>query len=268
MMAETTMLNEVRTALSVVSARTAALVESLPDTAVPIPGSAWTVREAAVHLVMKGFRYAGMVHGERNQYPSLAPEDCARLNDQLNADIPESDPGKLAALMHEGTGRLLAATAPCDDTQDVLFHSGNVMTIPHLVGTALAEHLLHGYDMAVAVGQPWPINPHQAALGLFGYSPSYGLCLNPATTAAHTAGYAIELTTGERFTIRFVDGQYSLEPPDSGPVDCTIAADPVAFLLVGSGRMSQWAAIALGLLEAGGDRPELALGFNNLFLFP
>ena len=40
--------------------------------------------------------------------------------------------------------------------------------------------------------------------GVFGDGPRYGLCLNPATTAAHTAGYAIELTTGECFTIRFV----------------------------------------------------------------
>jgi hypothetical protein len=268
MMAETTTLNQVRTALSVVSGRTAGLVESLPDTAVPIPGSAWTVREAAVHLVMVGFRYAGMVHGEPNQYPSLAPEECARLNDQLNADIPESDPVKLAALMHEGTECLLAATARCDDTHGVLFDGGAVMTIPRLVGTALAEHLLHGYDMAFAVGQPWPIDPHHAALGVFGSGPRYGLCLNPATTAAHTAGSAIELTTGERLTTRFVNGEYRLEPPDSGPVDCTITADPVTFLLVGSGRVSPWAAIALGLLEAGGDGPELGLGFNNPFLFP
>ena len=267
-MAETTMLNDVRTALSVVSARTAGLVESLPDTAVPIPGSVWTVREAAVHLVVVGFRYAGMVHGERNHYPSLAPEECARLNDQFNADIPESDPGKLAALMREGTESFLAATAPCDDTRDVVYDCGAVITIPHLVGTALAEHLLHGYDMALAVGQPWPIDPHHAALGVFGSGPRYGLCLNPSTTAAHTAGYAIELTTGERVTIRFVNGDYRLEPPGSGPVDCTITADPVAFLLVGSGRVSPWTAIALGLLEAGGDRPERALGFNNLFLFP
>jgi hypothetical protein len=51
-------------------------------------------------------------------------------------------------------------------------------------------------------------------------------------------------------------------------VDCTITADPVAFLLVDSGRMSQWAAIAVGLMKADGNRPELALRFNNLFLFP
>ena len=130
-MAETTMLSKVRTALSVVSARTAGLVESLPDTAVPIPGSAWTVREAAVHLAMVGFRYAGMAYGEPNQYPSLAPEECARRNDQLNADIPEFDPGKLAALMHEGTECLLAATARCDDTRTVL--------VTAAAGTGIAE---------------------------------------------------------------------------------------------------------------------------------
>ena len=215
-MAQTTMLNNVRTALTAVSARTASLVGSLTDTVVPVPGSTWTVREAAVHLALIGFRYAGMVHGEPNQYPSLAPEECARRNDEINADIPESEPGKLAALMDEETKRLLDATAPCDDTQEVLFHCGNVMTIPHLVATALAEHLLHGYDMAVAVGQPWPIDAHQAALGLFGYRPSYGARLNPATTTVHTASYAIELITGERFTIRFLDGRYRLESPDSG----------------------------------------------------
>lgn len=92
--------------------------------------------------------------------------------------------------------------------------------------------------------------------------------MNPATTVRHTAGYGLELKTGERFTVRFVDGEYGVEPPDSGPVDCTITADPVAFLLVGSRRMTQWQAIALGLMEVGGDRPDLALKFLDLFLFP
>ena len=44
-----------------------------------------------------------------------------------------------------------------------------------------------------------------------------------------------------------------------------ISADPVAFLMVGVGRLSLWQAIALGLVSASGERPELALGFLKLF---
>jgi uncharacterized protein (TIGR03083 family) len=267
-MAGTTMLEQARMALSETSVRTADLVETLADTAVPIPGSNWTVREAAVHLVNVGVRYAGMIEGEPLGYASLTPEECARMNDQLIADIPESDPVKLAALIHEATQRLLEASGRCDDEQEILWHCQIRITVPHLIAIALAEHVIHGYDMAVAVERPWPITMTQAGLALFGYGAAYGLCLNPATTTGHTAGYGIEFRTGERFTIRFVDGRYQVEPPDSGPVDCTITADPIAFLLVGAGRLSQWEAIALGAMEVGGQRPDLALAFTNLFLFP
>jgi uncharacterized protein (TIGR03083 family) len=243
-------------------------VESLSDTGVPIPGSNWTVREVGVHLVTCGVRYAGMVQGEPLGYSSLAPGECGRMNDQLIADIPESDPVKLAALMQEGTERLLEASAACDDESEMVWHCQTRISVAHLVAIAAAEHLLHGYDMAVATGRPWPITPEEAGLALFGYGVGYGLCLNPATTAGHTAGYGLELRTGERFTVRFVDGKYAVESPDSGPIDCTISADPVAFLLVGAGRMTQWQAIALGLMEVGGDRPDLALKFLDLFLFP
>jgi hypothetical protein len=32
--------------------------------------------------------------------------------------------------------------------------------------------------------------------------------------------------------------------------------------------MSQWAALALGLLSIGGRQPDLALGFTSLFIAP
>jgi len=267
-MAGTTMLEQARTALREMSARTTGLIETLPDTDTPIPGSKWTVREVGVHLVNVGVRYAGMIQGEPLGYSSLSPGECARMNDQLIADIPESDPAKLAALIHEGTERLLDASARGDDEQTIVWHCQFHIPLPNMVAIAMAEHLVHGYDIAGAVRRPWPIDTAQALLAHFGYGPAYGMCLNPATTAGHTAGYGIAFRSGERFTIRFVNGEYQVEPPDSGPVDCTITADPVAFLLIGAGRMSQWEAIALGLMEVGGDRPDLALEFGSLFLYP
>ena len=92
--------------------------------------------------------------------------------------------------------------------------------------------------------------------------------LNPTTTHGLTAAYGVELRRGSSFAVRFVDGRYGLEPSGSAPVDCTISADPVAYLLVAAGRMSQWEAIALGLIAAEGPKPELALGFVDLFMYP
>lgn len=76
------------------------------------------------------------------------------------------------------------------------------------------------------------------------------------------------LEGGEGLVARFTDGVFSLEPPGAGPVDCVMSVDPVAFLLIGFGRLSLWEAIALGLFTAGGERPDLALGFFNLFDIP
>jgi hypothetical protein len=143
-----------------------------------------------------------------------------------------------------------------------------VLGFRHLVGIAVAEHLLHGYDMAVALSRPWPIDPDHAAVGVIGYGACEGQWLNPVTSAGHTAGYAVELTTGQRYTIRFVEGEHRVELPGSGSVDCTVTANPVALLLVHGRRISRWAGIALGMLRAGGDRPELALGLDELFRLP
>jgi hypothetical protein len=130
------------------------------------------------------------------------------------------------------------------------------------------EHLLHGFDIATAAAHPWPIDPNQAMLVLHGYGPPYSLIVNRRTTLGLTVSYRIELHGSEPFTVRFTNGTYNLEPSDTGPVDCTISADPVAFLLVGAGRLTQEAAIALNLLSSGGGRPELGLGFNQLFIYP
>jgi SCP-2 sterol transfer family len=85
--------------------------------------------------------------------------------------------------------------------------------------------------------------------------------MDPKTAHGVTAGFGIDLRGGSSFTVRFNDGSYRLEPPRSGPVDCSISADPVAFLLMWSGRMSPWEAIALNLYVADGQDSRLGLHF-------
>ncbi|HKN38364.1 MAG TPA: SCP2 sterol-binding domain-containing protein, partial [Acidimicrobiia bacterium] len=96
----------------------------------------------------------------------------------------------------------------------------------------------------------------------------FALCLHPERTRALSASFGIALRGAGEMTVRFTNGTYGLEEAGTGPVDATISADPVAFLMVGTGRLSRYEAIALGLLSAGGDRPDLGTAFFDFFVFP
>jgi hypothetical protein len=66
---------------------------------------------------------------------------------------------------------------------------------------------------------------------------------------------------GPRYLIAIDDGVAHVT--GAGPrADCWISADPVAFLLVGYGRASQWSQIARGKLLAGGRKPWLGTAFG------
>lgn len=180
--------------------------------ACPRSQEAEAVREPLGHLLRSEHPnpgiYAEITTGTPSPVDAIDKESLATFSAARIADIPESDPAKLALLMAEGTDRL---------------HS---------------------------------------------YAPLFGLMLNPATSAGLSASFGIEIAGGEPFVIRFTDGRYSLEPGGPDPVDAVVPADPVAFLLVGTGRLGRSAAVALGLLKCGGNRPDLAFRFTDLFLSP
>jgi hypothetical protein len=193
---------------------------------------------------------------------ALAAENTARI-----ADIPEAGAEKVAALLTDAVAGLLEATANRSGHQPVQFHGGVSLDLAALVCISLGEQILHGYDIATALGAPWPIEPGHADLVIYGYGPYYGSMVDPEM-AQVTVGFGIDLRAGSSFTVRFDDGGYRLERPRSGPVDCTISADPVAFLLMWSGRMSPWEAIALNLFVVDGLDSSLGLRFMELFAYP
>jgi uncharacterized protein (TIGR03083 family) len=262
------MLTAGRSALEVVAKRTLDLFRSVPDTGVPIPNSRWTVREAAVHLASYGGLHAEMARGVPSPVKSIAPAALAKENDERIADIAETDPEKLAELVTEGVGGFLEATEGRSGDQPVLFNQGISLDLAALAGIVLGEQVLHGYDMARAVHRPWPIDPEHARLILYGYKCLLPAMVNPERARELTAATVVELRTGARFTARFTAGRCAIEPAGPGPVDCTISVDPVALLLVGSGRLSQWEAIALGLWRTEGSTPEPILRFTELFAYP
>ena len=267
-MERTTMLAATRTGLVDMAERYARLVETQEDAQVLIPGSAWTVRDAAAHIASGTRRYAALVRGEADVSTLPANKEFldARAR-QLVAANPETDPNKLAAQIREGFDELLAAMAAVPADQPVAWYAGLRPDVAAACAIYLGEPLLHGYDIAAAVGVPWRIEPENAALALRGYRVMFPAIFQPPPAASLEATYRVDVADTEPFCLRIAGGRCEGASALSH-VDCVVSADPVTALMVISGRLSRWPAIALGRLRFSGERPEIGPRFFDLFVFP
>jgi uncharacterized protein (TIGR03083 family) len=260
-------LNACRSALTAAAARLADLIRPLPELEQPLPDSEWTARQAVAHLVTGLDLYSEIATGTPS--PIAVCDVAAYAEDARRriSDVSETDPAKLAYLLVDASDRFVSAAGPAGDTP-VTWHGGMHLDLAALAGLMVGEVVVHGYDIALATGRPWSLVPDEVALVLDAYGPLIGLTVDPDRTRGLSAAIAVDLRGLASFVVRFDDGGFSLEPAGAGPVDATLSADPVAFLLVTAGRMDRWSAFALGLYGASGARPELAVEFKDLFVFP
>lgn len=256
-----------RAALEAAAARVAALVAAAPDSSLPIPGSAWTVRDAAVHIAGGGHRYAALARGATSPVTHLDAEVMAARARALIDGEPEADPARLGEMVAAGFADLLTATASCSGDEVVAYHCGTRPDMARLVGISLGEALLHGYDLATALGVPWPVEGAEAGLVVRGYRVLLPVLLDAAGAADLDATFRLDVAGIEPHAVRVDRGTCTqVDPAD--PADCVISADPVTALLVGAGRLSQWPAISMGALAFSGPRPELGPRFARIFRFP
>lgn len=243
--------------------RLSALIAAATDLEVPIPGSEWSARQAVAHLITATDLYGELANGTASPYPAMDPVVIANENSRRLADIGETEPAKLAALLDDGLERYLEILDGHAGGQQVIWHGGVRAELATLAGVLLAEALIHGFDIARALGRSWPIEAQDALIVLAAYGSCVPLAVDAERTRGLTASIELALEGADAVRISFVDGQLSAS--DDVEADATLTADPVAFLLVRTGRLDRFPAFALGRLAAGGRRPELAVRFFDLF---
>lgn len=260
-------LSAVRAALDENVTRLCALLRAQPDLGMPNGNnSLWTVRDGAAHLVVVGNVYSELATGTPSPLTMENIGDLDKISAALIADIPEAAPDKLATLVREAMDRFLSTTDGWPGDAPLTWHCSIPMTLTEFTAAVLCETLIHGYDLACGLDAPWPISTEHALLVLGYTAPVMPLLLSPAS-AGHTAAYGVAFRGGPGITLRFTEGSLSLEPAGAA-VDCDLDVDPVAFLLMLTGRLPKSAAFALGAIRAGGARPDLAAGFPDLFVYP
>ncbi|MGQ0631224.1 MAG: maleylpyruvate isomerase N-terminal domain-containing protein [Sporichthyaceae bacterium] len=189
----TELLGQTRDALAGATESAAELIASIPDPMALAPNSPWTVRDFAAHLVLAGSVHTDMAQGVPAPYQSTEPSYLHAEFTRRNADIVETDPGKLSRLFVDAMEGFLDATSDIPGDTPVVMHGQNPYTVAGIAGVLLGEALLHGYDIATAIGRPWPLDPAATELVLAAYAPVFGFVLDPETTRGLSAGFGIEL---------------------------------------------------------------------------
>lgn len=234
----------------------AALLESVrtPDA---IAIGEWSIGDTAAHVSQVLDVEAKVVRGEGSSLERL--DQLEGFNAQLLREDPERDPAAIAERLEPRARELIEALTAGHPDDLVTWHGG--IKVPRLVPGAIIvnELLLHGFDIARAAGRPWPMDRAYAALGIEGASPLLPYYVDEVRAAGVKASYEVRLRADRRrLFVTVDDGQVSLDEPPGGKVDCRISADPVAFLLVGYGRISQVGPILRGQMLAWGRKPWLA----------
>jgi hypothetical protein len=165
----------------------------------------------------------------------------AEATAKLLAEDGERDPAVLA----DRIGTL------AEEFDDVASRSQSA-TVDWLQGTRLPpsaaachllnECLVHGHDIAKAIGRPWPIRRHHALLAIEGGALPLIAALPPTAfvnqekARSFRARIELRLRGGRRTLLVFDGGSLRLHAAGARDVDAHISADPSALLLVLIGR--------------------------------
>ncbi|MEU6666067.1 maleylpyruvate isomerase family mycothiol-dependent enzyme [Streptomyces sp. NPDC046727] len=247
----------------------ATLVRNAGDTALAVPGSQWTVGEAAAHLAIANELMADLAAGRERPYGDGTPQSLAGANAESLAVFRERRAEPLATMIMKQAEAFLDALArPAADSWAAATPLG-LMSRSVLASYLLTHMLGHGYDLARALKRPHMVDRARVGLCMPFMLSVMPRVANPAATAGLTARYRIRLRGGEAFGVSLADGAVQVTPgAPPQRADCTIVLEPVAFLLIALGRRNPWRAIAQGQVLAWGPRPWLASRFPTLFTAP
>ncbi|MFJ5306985.1 maleylpyruvate isomerase family mycothiol-dependent enzyme [Streptomyces sp. NPDC088350] len=252
-------------AITVTADRIAALLGAGVDPSTPLPGAEWTVGEAAAHLALAGKLMADIGAGEDRPYGDGTPGGLAAANRASLAAFPERDPVVLGTVIADQARVFVAGAAGRSPRESVLTPLGP-MDVATLSSYLLTHLLGHGYDIAVALGRPHMVDRDVVPFTL----PFMRLAMPRVVSAGavgHDACYAVR-TGRDRFAVTFADGVPAVTDAPPRRPDCTIAIDPVAFLLLALGRWTAVGAMARAKVVVWGRKPWLGPRFPGLFTAP
>lgn len=246
---------DAQAAVGEVLPRFTALLRQLAVSPRPAVGH-WTVADVACHLSHAVEIDTAALDG--GMLPDIEPTPAGAA--AWNSSMLEADPERDLAVLADRIDVRSAAFVERVPTVTAVDWIFGVRLAPSAVAChLLAEVLLHGHDIASAVGAPWPIQPAHAALAIAGGGvPIINSCpelwvRHPVDPRAR-ARVELRLRGHLRLTLA-LDQRLRAELPPARAPDAYLATNPEQALLIFFGRRSPWRVAATGRAWVWGRRP-------------
>lgn len=126
----------------------------------PTPCTEWTVRQLIGHLLGGMVGYVELLQGASAQDFRAAAQRAATSGDD-----------DLAAAVTDAAARIRAAFAEPGALERTVHHPMGEMTGGRLLGLRIGDNVLHGWDLATALGEPARIDPDLAEQVYQGLAP-------------------------------------------------------------------------------------------------
>jgi uncharacterized protein (TIGR03083 family) len=230
-----------------------------------IPHLTWSVSQCLAHQAISDWMYAYQLVGPGLQ---MRIEDTSTFSDWSVSEAAGLDPAELGSLLERSTTYLIDTALARPDEAVFTWWSGSEAAVDVAIGLLLGERLVHGWDIAQAYGEPWPIAADDAAIAMAASFAVMPLIVDPMAAQGLTATIEMRMRGAGRYALRFDDGTLSTTEGATEQADARVLADPVSLMLVGYGRVSQWRELFRGKIIGWGRRPWTALKLGTVLRNP
>jgi uncharacterized protein (TIGR03083 family) len=227
----------------------------------------WSASDVAAHVATVLELNAGLACG--TVLPVAAIEAIPDWTQSALEKVEDRRPQALADRIQAAVSELTDAASSRDGDSRVAWHGGLSIPISTQLALMVGEAMIHGYDIARALGRRWHIPSAWAETTLRGMLQVVPLYFLPERSAGLHARFEMRLRgieTRALFTI--TDDELQISQPGGGRADCYISGEPTAVLLLLYGRTGPLRPAFTGHVVAWGRRPWLALRIPGVFRNP
>ena len=223
----------------------------------------WSASDVAAHVATVLELNAGLACG--TVLPVAAIEAIPDWSQAALEKVEDRRPQALADRIQAAVSELTDVASSRDGDPRVLWHDGLSIPISTLLALMVGEAMIHGYDIAAALGRRWHIPSAWAETIFRGILQVVPLYFLPERSAGLHARFEMRLRgieTRALFTIS--DDELHISEPGGGRADCYISGEPTALLLLLYGRTGPLRPTLAGHVVAWGRKPWLAFRVSRL----